>query len=97
MTYKKGDRVQVTYRDSHYRDQFGTVIEDQTNNRVNVKMDSGAETRWMESSLTLIAAASSVQPFNLNAKQIAVLEAATELREAQLKFQKALDALNETR
>lgn len=93
--FKKGDKVKVVYHDTHHRGKFGVVTGDQgESHRVSVELTCGTETRWLHTSLELVTPAAQAQPFNLCPKQLAVFNAATELREAQIKFTKALDALN---
>lgn len=90
----KGDKVKVTYPSSWYG-QIGTVTEpSQGDGAIQIQMVNGQYTRWLPTSLELVERADAPQPFNLTEKQIAVLNAANELREAQIKFTKALDTLN---
>lgn len=101
--YKVGDRVAINNefndRDGEIfvvvSESYKTVFEgDQWATKIDIHGDHQS---YMNHSLVLVSRKEDIdklQPFNLNDKQLAVLSAATELREAQIKFTKALDALN---
>lgn len=93
-TFKLNARVVVARGQSGKIGRTGVVVRQMMGESVGVQLDGDTpgNTRWFyASSLDLEG---TPKPFNLNDKQLAVLEAANELREAQIKFQKALDAVN---
>ncbi|WYV99590.1 hypothetical protein Kassivere_00081 [Pseudomonas phage vB_PpuM-Kassivere] len=95
--FKTGDRVVVARGSNAKLGCKGEVTHYGIAGNVFVLLDGDTPNnlRWFyEESLDLLVDTPETAPFNLCPKQLAVLEAATELSEARIKFEKALDALN---
>ena len=103
--FKVGDRVVCSNDGSRHYFKVGTILRGNYQygtlyqKCVDVQYDEGGKSvvmfaRDMQPHMSE-APKPVTQPFNLNDKQLAVFNAANELREAQIKFQKALDALND--
>ena len=109
MHYYVGDIVAIDNENNENNGKHYTVLKETEKNYsgenttvISEQWMTERGTSYMNHSLRLVKRAEQVEaekanvglPFNLTEKQIAVLNAATELREAQIKFTKALDALN---
>lgn len=103
--FKDGDRVVCNNKDSRHYFKVGTILRG--NYQYGQLYQKCVDVQYDEGGKRVIMFAHDMQPhvseapkpviepFNLNDKQIAVLNAANELHEARIKFQKALDALND--